>query len=699
MNHEQAQHWLNARLDGMLSPVEAQALDVHLQACPACRRYAVQIEKLDNGLRRHFRETAARRSPASQRDDAALRPLPNAADSVSDQVRVTMFAKRIWNFAGSAALVLGLLALVGALAFLTTRFIAPAQPGRAQILTATPPPTATPLPPTPTPGPMTAAEPVAAVLERLAERNARLLHQPGWVRTQSFNAAEDPASMVYYYEIWQHYPQTDGICTESFSILRAKPESPDPIEFYVWSAGMYGELMKLREGEGQVETRSADSMQCVTEAGKTLAGDLAARLLGKSTSLRKDAGKDLQTVKAWYETVDGRPAFVVEAEFHNDQSTLPVQVEQQTFDLETGLLIRMNIAQQYANGSPFSEMRVRIQTDTYAELPTETAQRLQQAAAELAAYQSGKSAGTVSPTPTLPPAPAAADIQWVAALGTDAPLPTTYNAGLTDVNAIVSALHVLRQRQLQWLSRLGWYIYENPAPVTGEELDVNRRTLIHVTGEGRCELMTYYRKGSLVLPQEIRPADGSWGLISPVESGIFTDGKAQDVPCALETLEPVQLLDQQIEGFPDQAQREQTRFRAWIGKTADTLLNGASAGGKLDGLVKPGRSVLVVVTDTTYTDPKPRMMDPATRKLEALDRAIEWHLYDLESGAPLGFDRQAFLGNGNGSGRVLGELPDWSEPLPVGASFYTLTYPGLPPADLAEAFEKAVKGLAEYLKK
>jgi hypothetical protein len=296
---------------------------------------------------------------------------------------------------------------------------------------------------------------------------------------------------------------------------------------------------------------------------------------------------------------------------------------------------------------------------------------------------------------TLPPAPAAGDNQWVAALGTDAPLPTTYDAGLTDVNAIVSALRSLRQRHLQWLSRPGWFIYENPAPVTGEELDMHRRTLIHATGEGRCELMTYYRKGNLVLPQEIRPADGSWGIISPVESGIFTDGKAQDVPCTLETLETVQLLDQQIEGFPEQAQRENTQFRAWLGKTEDTLKDGASHGGKLDGLVTPGRSVLVVVTDTTYTDPKPRMMDPETRKLEALDRAIEWYLYDLESGAPLGLDRQAFLGNG----RVLGELPNWSEPLPVGAWFYEITYVSRPPADLAEAFEKAVKGLAEYLKK
>ena len=188
--------------------------------------------------------------------------------------------------------------------------------------------------------------------------------------------------------------------------------------------------------------------------------------------------------------------------------------------------------------------------------------------------------------------------------------------------------------------------------------------------------MTYYLRDGQILPQEIHLADGAWGLISDVTRGEFSEGAAavrmENPPgstpatCSLDNLLSVSLLDSAI---------------AWY----DDLI-----GGKTNGVYrtweqkKDDQRVLVLYSDLQYSQPKPTIMHPVTRKLELIDRSERWTNLDIETGAWLEEWERFYLANG--------EVLDGGKLSAIENTVFDQL-----PADLQQAFDDTLARLNAYL--
>jgi hypothetical protein len=497
-------------------------------------------------------------------------------------------------------------------------------------------------------------------LESLAGKNLVLLQSAQWVHSTQSDLGKEGTIPTSYIDEWAFYGSSSVKCPDKMVAVKDRPGGDVLYQLQVFLGdGTYGDLVQLRKGEGQVEKPSSGSLACSLDAAQTQAGILASKLAGQADS--KSAWQ-LKEAKAWFDILDGRQLFVVAGVFHSPGSAPPIQTETYTFDLENGLLLNENVRMQWQDGSLMGETLKGYRNELLSELPEEVARQFEQARAELKSYQEG-AAAPKSPVTATPAAQVPATIPQ--------DLPYTQENLLTGGEQILSILSGLRQAHITWLSRPGWYLF-GPRQLHPNDWMLDRYVLTHVTDSlGSCELMTYYIRESRLLPQEIRLADGAWGLVSVVDQGPFTEGTSSGEPCRVEDQESVLMLDNEIDSFRDLlAGKIGGEYRAWIEETG-------------------GKKTFILFYDIQYASPKPTTMDPETHKLEVNDRSLEWNYFDLETGSWLAGYELVYLENG----KVLGAAPpEDGEILQYDSLYYES-----PPAEIFQAFEQMVAKLKAYL--
>ena len=576
-----------------------------------------------------------------------------------------MNSKRIATTAVSIPFIMLLVVLAGALAWmLSAYFLKPIQLGVPQRATET---ILSHLP-TVTTQPTTSPEisdpgQIVDILEELAQKNFAIFASPGWLHEQMLDAGNSNTIQTYYNETWTHYPQGDGASAEFLSMTKDGPNGSKYYQFtFRLQNGASGDLIQLRKGLEKSEDIISVNLPSVMTLEQTQAGVLASRIKDNFQSMSYGGVKSqLNELRAWYETQNGRSVFTVQGAFINPKSSPPVQIETQTFDSQNGLRLKENIRQEWEDGTLFATFSRIYKTEYVAAPPTETLRTLELAETELRASKENTSATGTSTAQTIR---ATQDLQLLDKFA------YTQAEPLKDGQAILHIMDALYYQQISWLSKTGWKLFRPRDGMNGKWA-LNRYILTHSQDSGNsCEQMTYYRKGEQIMPQEIRLADGKWGLIGWVEKGEYTEGNVQGEPCRLETIQTAQEIQNERDSFRDLLSgRLNGSYSAWVEEIE-------------------AQRYLVLYQDIQYKFPKPSTMDPDTRKLETEDRSIEWSYFSLEKGALLGSNYEIFLENG----KTLGAPPVEGEKITLVYEFFEQL-----PADLAQAFEKAVANLNTYL--
>lgn len=670
-DHQQARRLLQLELDGLLGQDEAAWLDAHIAACPGCQGYAAQMRRLDQTLRL---DSTAQRAAAA---NAALTATPahrlpgSALHTLQNQKRAKMNVQPLKSFANTLVYLVLLAALAGGLMWVLSTQLPSARPsGIAPTNAASPTTAPTPAPTaTPTPAPLPEVdtrEQIIAALNALAESDAAAYQQTGsfWAYrvAQDLNEAGSGVMNSTFYEQWMHFE--GGKCTEMLATARDKPKGERLLNLQVGLPdGTFGDLVALRQGLGQGLGQDVPLLQtgwqCSYAAADTDAGQMARRLETGPEQMQIKGPNTLKTVRAWYETVQERPALVVQAVFTGEAGSMPeVQRETRYFDVPSGQLFNEHIWMEWADGRPLGEFGQSKSLEFLPELPAEVRQLFEQSSAELVTFRDHPPT-TATPLPTV-----TVDIldnlsQYMAA------------SPLTDRATILHVLQALLQRHTAWLAQPGWVV-DRPRQLEGRKWDNTYSVLMHVLPDGSCELMTYYIDGERILPQEIRLANGDSGLIGTVQEGVFTEGKRGELPCKIEEFQPTQLLSSNVEMLLPPASGDiDIKLQAWVENRA-------------------GQMVLVLYQDTTYVQFKPVTMDPDSQKLEQLDRSELWTFFDLQNGAYAGGADQSYLTNG----KTFGDA--YTSDAPPGHE--TLRLDPLP-NNLAQVFQQTLAALNEYLAK
>lgn len=639
--HQAARRLIQLELDGLLEARDLERLNAHLGECADCRKFACQLRGLDRALRL---DSAVQREAAAL-TGFALQPIPIRKRAKMNPRLIQSFANTLVSLVLLAALAAGLIWLFG-----------------MQTRQATP--VVHPVPsPTPTQAPMPEVNDraqIIAALTSLAERELAATTGTAWIYSVSRPVAsaqgELPGAQI---ETWAHV--VDGECREALTISADGPRRKELFNLQVGLPdGTFGDLVALRRGE--TESLASD-WSCAILAADTDSGRLAARLETGTEQLAIKGPNQLKQVRAWYESQDDRPVLVVEAVFSAEGSTPEVQRETRRFDLQTGRMLEEHIEMEWADGSPFGSFARKQTTQILTALPAEVETLFQEAAAELIAI----STAATLPQPTGTPLTAAEVAERFAAL--EALESATADAPLAEQMALEAALRELYQRYLEWASQPGWIIFR-PLDAGSLKWDLTYTELLHNLPDGGCELLTYYVKDGVLLPQEIRLTDGRWGLIGSVQDGIFTEGGRDGKPCRSPDLLSLQRLSSLIDSAVDFRSGAQAgRMQAWVE-------------------IREGRPVVVIYQDEVYQGVLPSTMDPDTRRLEPETRSEQWTFFDLETGAFAGAAYQAYLQNGKVFGEPFapgGPLSDEAtrlEPLPD---------------DLAQVFADAIAGMEAYL--
>lgn len=660
IDHPTAQRWIHARLDGALDAAAAARLDAHLQDCAGCRRYAAETLALNVELRRQFHA----RPPSTARLSAP------AVEAIHQRVaasRAKMKRFPFLNLPEAAAVALLFVLLAGGLLLalaspeLRTSLIPLTRIEATQTPAITPTPT---LPPTPTPLPWTEDAPttdlaeINAALQELAQVGYNHLTAPGWLYSLTYDAGKPATIYTYTNEVWRHSPETDhpDACPEMLALVREAPHSGAILQLQGSLAdGTTGDLIALRKGEGEVGRITG----CAPRPETTTAGFLARRISGDPSAVYKgSAGEQIETARAWYESLDGKTLLVVATRFDTPNNLTPKTQETYWFDRELGLEVKRHTVMLQADGSAAGET-LTLTEYQHMTLPPPGVP-VDDWLAELRALAASPMAAAATATP--PPADVQAALQDLA---------YTQEAPLTDGQKILAVLGALRQRQVESMANPGWYQYGPRTPAEGEIS--NRYNLLHVLEDGQCELFNYYLQlpDQRIASNEIILADGATGQ-GDIREAVIDIAEAGMAPCSPALVDSLMLLDSEILYFKDLITAQvnaEAAYQAWV----ETI---------------EGREVFVLYYDLHYLDPKPNTMDPDTRAFELEDRGQEWKYFDLQSGISLGSYYVIMLENG----KVLG-----APPAPDAAPLYELKSMPTPPDALLQAFEKARQELNALL--
>ncbi len=667
IDHAQAKRWIQASLDGALSQVNADRLDAHLQVCDGCRQYNAQIRRIDTALRRQLNVPRVQLPKASH-----FGPSPSAVHSIDSRLRAKMKTQRISHFANAISFTGLLVILVAGLAAALSILLAPrsAKPvtglGTKPIAALETPvlePSPTSTPEWTITNPVTSTERILTYLDGLAEKTARLSQSAAWFHARSVDLGAPGMMQTSFIESWAALSPGLDRCRERVTLVKDSPDGNKVYQILVMLGdGTWGDLVQLWGGAGEVIRPTPDDAECTLESEAIFASSLVQRLSGK---VQSKGTQTLQTARAWFDELDGRPVFVVEATFLQDPyAPYTRSVETFSFDLDSGLALRQQVRMQQEDGTQVGETLTGFQAEFLESLPADAARQFDQRIAQLMAFASpSQTPEPPTPAPTVPPAAFFDDLSY------------TQDNPLQDGQTILQLWAGLRQRYMTWLAKPGWYLFF-PGPIGGDPLR-GPYSLTHVLdASGRCETMTYYVQDGKILPQEIHLADGTWGLVSGVVQGEFSEGAAgvqtegssagiPDQACQLESLLSVTLLDNAITPYRDLIDGKTSGvYNAWVQE-------------------EDGRRVLRLYADIQYSQPKPTVMHPVTRKFELIDHSERWTDFDIETGAWLAEWERFYLASG--------EVLDGEKLLTAESTAFEQ-----PPADLKQAFDETLSKLNAY---
>jgi hypothetical protein len=657
ISHKQARGWIQQRLDGQFDEHQAAALAQHLQSCAACRGFAARLEQLDAELRQGYRAQ-------TQNIAVSQIPLPDGAIStLQEHMRLKMKNGQVKNFTTSFAFIAAMLALALGLSWLGAAQSGVNPPGSRGDATPAPTATATPFPWTKD-APLTDPEQVVAILETLAQKNVAAFQQTAWVHTIRQDPGQPGTVPTTASDSWFQYPRDDQTCIAGMEIV-AQELGGTPLQIFVTRAGgTFGDLLQLRKGNEPVTYLQPGEYGCSLKPEFTEAGVLAQKVA------KEQAGAtEKMELRAWYETVDAQVTFNVAATF-----TLPakdnyagINKETYRFADENGLVLWANMWAERVDGGLFAESTQAYVTEFAPALPAEVAVAWKEYSGELQAYANGTApAPTAVATSRGDPVSVVEDQQYISPADP-----------LTDGQTILQILDALERLQIRRLSQPGWYIY-GPKSVSAEHWLSNRYILVHTIDEsGACDYMSYYIKDGKILPQEIVLADGRWGTIGSVENGQLTAGEKgkigwdngpQSATCQIPNVEPISYLRNETQTFRDLVDGQtKATFKGWTEQIG-------------------GRKFFVLYTNLELNG-FGTVMDPATGKLEPIERQETWLYFDLDWGAVLeAASVQVFhLQNGG----TLGAAPTPEKTIAADYTFYKAL-----PDDLQAAYAKIVTDLA-----
>ncbi len=707
-DHQKAQRWINARMDGALAPQDARELEQHLQTCGECRQYADQILHLDGELQQAF----AIRRQSEQRHSLPVISLPPRAGSPATPMRAPMNRTNLLSgFFRTAIYIAALAGLTAGLVFLFSSQFRPPVSGALQPTnTATAYPAQTEAAPYPYPGtgdsrpypaaegnaypgsqagspypaatgtpyPSTGAEsypaPQAAypgaeatttpvyppsdiipVLQDLAEKNAAWYRQAGWLYSLENNTDREGTIPVPSLETWYQAPQSDTQCARSLRLSEDQPQGQVVYQMLVTTAdGLSGDPQELR-GIGQpIPQLKPGDPGCMLTPEQTPAGYLALRL-AEDPSVRGKMPNDVKQARVWSEQQESGSVVVVEVIFEG-ASQPPLMIETRTFDAESGLLLRMLQRREWEDGRLFSQIETHTSYQVYETLPPDTARQIAQAEEALRALLNPPNLATPMSTGEIPefkPLPNLDELTY------------TQDAPSTDPDETLRILNALQQRSKAWLAQPGWYL-TSPLPGTGA-YSVDNYTLLHVLENGQCEQITYYQPADQFSVTEVRLSDGSWAA-KLVEEQAFTQGGRDGEACTAEAFDSVRTLEGEISNTISLSNDGITyQPRVWIEN-------------------RDGRRVIVIQENAAYATYPMTIEDPDTKSLVHLDRAIDTDYYDLETGNWLGRMGVFYLANG--------KVIDQTRSQPFTRQYQSFTSL---PADLERFYQETLQALQAYL--
>jgi hypothetical protein len=630
---------IQLELDGRPSARQVAWLTAHLASCPACREYAAGIAAVDAALRRDAeRQRAADLWQAAYRPALLNRPVPV-------NPRRFPVSTQPWKSFASTLVSLTLMAVVAVgLVILISTSVSSLTPLSAPAVSA----------PTPTP-PVATHDQILAALDAFAQQDAAAYTGTQWVHRIQQNLNEEGSGGISgaFVEEWIHL--VAGACQETLTISRDRPNGEQLYNLILGLPdGTQGDLVELRDGREVGPGSLLTDWRCAITPASTDAGRMAARLRGEGAV---KGPNEVQALSARYETQDGPSVLAVNVTFSGAGNIPEVAQVEQRYDLASGRLVMEKTVATWADGRPFSEVS-RNQTVEFVDaLPTEVGTLWAQAAAELLAYRDPAARPTATPFATAAP-----DFL-------DGLTAFTQNAPLTQPASIQAALQALLVRHNEWLAQPGWVLHQ-PRPGSAPNWDATYAALLHTLPNGNCEQMSFYVKDGQVLPQRLDLANGSWGVISPVTAGGFTEGGRGAQHCQIENYYTLNMLQATLIFVNSVvAGSSQQALQLWVEE-------------------RTSGSIVVLASDETYAAPQPLVEDPDTGKLEPQTRSQSWTFFDLRTGAYLGADLRSYLANG----KVIGDGYEPGADLPQ----ETLRSDA-PPPELAAAFERARAALTAYL--
>ncbi len=716
ISHQQARTWTQLRLDGSLDETKTFALNVHLQGCAACRAHALHLERLDSELRHAYQEHILAQQPVL----SPLLSTDSVIPMIHKRMRLNMKNKQIMKLATTLPVT-----VLAILAFIVFSWLASTR-GRVILPGAGNEPIPTPTSFSWTEShPLISAEQIQSALNDLAQKNVNAFQGSAWVHVVRTDRAQPGMIHSLYSDSWTHYPKDNQSCAESLTFVKDGPEPSANLRQLLIALpdGTAGDLVQLESGMGQVARSKLGSDACRLAPELTPAGQFAIRLEQERTA----SPEKKVDAKAWHTEQDGQVVFNVSVTFvQPSKANMGITKETRSFSVETGTVLQEDIRTEWEDGSLFGESLQSYKTNFFSELPPNVATQYALLSAELKSYAAGtaprpsetslpsfdytvlagdtcggiaaafgvsvqsiiivnhlSSSCIISegqplkiPYPTATPAP---DNEMSTSLDD---LPYTEENPLTDGQSILQILSALKQRQIERLSKPGWYVYglESPNP---QNWMSNYYFLTHTLDQsGACEFMSYYIKDGRILPQQLALADGRWGMIDVVGDGKVVMGETGKInwnngpvtdTCQVQNTETVSFIQNETNTFQDIVDgKTQGTYKAWAEQ-----IN--------------GRKIFVLYYEVTGKD-LGNVMDPDTRKLEPIEHAQTWLYIDLDWGTVLyetGW--QVFLLQ---NGKTIGSAPAIDKMIQDGYTFYTEL-----PADLQVAYEKSVTDLKAYLKK
>jgi hypothetical protein len=264
-------------------------------------------------------------------------------------------------------------------------------------------------------------------------------------------------------------------------------------------------------------------------------------------------------------------------------------------------------------------------------------------------------------------------------------LPYTEENPLTAPEEILRILDELQKREDTWFSRAGWYRFTREWPA-GRDFTRTQYILTHVINENRdcLEQISYFEQDGLILPHLIHTADGSFGLLTQTEEGIFHLSSVlppEEVPqcdlgngssIAMGTDDGDFILHDEVSQFQQDSNAVfegiRTVFRAWVEEYEE-------------------KQTFILVYDITIEDPELRggVLDSTTGNLSPVMRNQRFHYIDLETGLQVRFDEEHYLEDGtlvNGDDDGL---------------FYRYEYLETMPEEIRESYEVIAEELQNML--